>query len=100
MIVLGPCSLGTDNCTVDTATCVDQLDGSFKCVCMTGFQGTGQGGLGCTGIKYFFFYSKLLQNPEVYLRTYPANIRLDEDVLKTSFVFVFRRRLEDVLKMS
>ena len=26
---------------------------------------------------------------------YPANIRLDEDVLKTSFVF--RRRLEDVL---
>ena len=27
----------------------------------------------------------------------PANIRLDEDVLKTSFVFVFRRRLEDVL---
>ena len=28
---------------------------------------------------------------------YPANIRLDEDVLKTSFVFVFRRRLEDVL---
>ena len=27
----------------------------------------------------------------------PANIRLDEDVLKTSFVFVFRRRLQDVL---
>ena len=26
----------------------------------------------------------------------PANIRLDEDVLKTSFVFVFRRRLQDV----
>ena len=56
MIVLGPCSLGTDNCTVDTATCIDQLDGSFKCVCMTGFQGTGQGGLGCTGIKYFFLF--------------------------------------------
>ena len=30
----------------------------------------------------------------------PANIRLDEDVLKTSFVFVFRRRLEDVFKTS
>ena len=43
----------------------------------------------------------------------PTNIRLDEDVLKTSFVFVFRRRLdqdeyvrlslassEDVLKAS
>ena len=29
--------------------------------------------------------------------SYPENIRLDEDVLKTSFVFVFRRRLEDVL---
>ena len=27
-------------------------------------------------------------------RTSPANIRLDEDVLKTSFVFVFRRRLD------
>ena len=27
----------------------------------------------------------------------PANIRLDEDVLKTSFVFIFRRRLQDVL---
>ena len=27
----------------------------------------------------------------------PRNIRLDEDVLKTSFVFVFRRRLQDVL---
>ena len=29
-----------------------------------------------------------------YLVTYPVNIRLDEDVLKTSFVFVFRRRLD------
>ena len=28
------------------------------------------------------------------LLLYPANIRLDEDVLKTSFVFVFRRRLD------
>ena len=28
---------------------------------------------------------------------YPANIRLDEEVLKTSFAFVFRRRLQDVL---
>ena len=27
----------------------------------------------------------------------PANIRLDEDVLKTSFVFVFKSRLQDVL---
>ena len=26
----------------------------------------------------------------------PANIRLDENVLKKSFVFVFRRRLQDV----
>ena len=30
----------------------------------------------------------------------PANIRLDEDVLKTSFIFVFRRRLQDVFKTS
>ena len=28
---------------------------------------------------------------------FPANIRLDEDFLKTSFVFIFRRRLQDVL---
>ena len=28
---------------------------------------------------------------------YPANICLDEDVLKTSFVFVFRKRLQDVV---
>ena len=33
-------------------------------------------------------------------KTFPANIHLDEDVLKTSFIFVFRRRLEDVLKTS
>ena len=31
------------------------------------------------------------------VNVYPANIRLDEDVLKTSFIFVFRRRLQDVL---
>ena len=77
MIVLGPCSLGTDNCTVDTATCVDQLDGSFKCVCMTGFQGTGQGVLGCIGIKYLLFYSTLysiffFQNLEAYLGPWPT----------------------------
>ena len=29
--------------------------------------------------------------------SYPANICLDEGVLKTSFVFVFRRRLQDIL---
>ena len=28
---------------------------------------------------------------------FPANTRLDEDFLKTSFVFIFRRRLQDVL---
>ena len=28
---------------------------------------------------------------------YPENIRLDEDVLKTSLVLVFKRRLQDVL---
>ena len=31
---------------------------------------------------------------------YPGNIRLGEDVLKTSLVFVFRRGLGDVLKTS
>ena len=34
------------------------------------------------------------------IKTHPANICLDEDVLKTSFVFVFRRRLQDVFKTS
>ena len=28
---------------------------------------------------------------------FPTNIRLDEDILKTPFVVVFRRRLQDVL---
>ena len=32
-----------------------------------------------------------------YSGTKPENIRLDEDVLKTSFVFVFRKRLQDAL---
>ena len=31
---------------------------------------------------------------------FPANIRLHEDVLKTSFIFVFRRSLQDVFKTS
>ena len=30
----------------------------------------------------------------------PPNIRLDEEVLKTSFAFVFRKRLQDVFKRS
>ena len=32
-----------------------------------------------------------------FLSNNPANIRLDEEVLKTSFFFVFIRRLQDVL---
>ena len=53
-----------------------------------------------------------LESP-IMLKDNPANIRLDEDVLKMPFVFVFRRRLdqdeyvclsltssEDVFKMS
>ena len=35
-----------------------------------------------------------------FFMTHPANIRLDEDVLKTSFVFLIRRRLQDVFKTS
>ena len=43
----------------------------------------------------------VLKIPKSYLwRSYSANIRLDEDVLKTSFIFVFRRRVQDVLKTS
>ena len=37
------------------------------------------------------------ENTCVRVSTFPANTRLDEDVLKTSFVFVFRRRFKDVL---
>ena len=33
----------------------------------------------------------------IYFNHNPTNIRLNEDVLKTSFVFLFRRRLQDVL---
>ena len=41
-------------------------------------------------MKYLTCHMSLLNHD-------PANIRLDEDVLKTSFIFVFRRRLQDVL---
>ena len=34
------------------------------------------------------------------LKTYSANICLGEDVKKTPFVFIFRRRLQDVFEMS
>ena len=37
---------------------------------------------------------------EVMAKAVPANIRLDEDILKTPFVFVFRRHLEDVFKTN
>ena len=54
---------------------------------------------------FFYFHDNI--------KIYPPNIRLHEDVLKTSFIFVFRRRLhqdefvrlsltslEDIFKMS
>ena len=46
-----------------------------------------------------FTWSVLLYKLYLWLKLVlgPANIRLDEDVLKMSFVFVFRRRLQDVL---
>ena len=56
---------------------------SFYCVCFVSFY------------FFIFFFREFY-----YLLRYwgnPANICLDEDVLKTSFVFVFRRRLQDVL---
>ena len=34
----------------------------------------------------------------IILKVNPANIRLNEDVLKTFFVFVFRRHLQDVFE--
>ena len=39
----------------------------------------------------------MLERTVRFLTTVPPNIRLDEDILKTSFVFVFRRLLQDVL---
>ena len=33
-------------------------------------------------------------------RSDPANIGTGEDVLKTSFIFAFRRRLQDAFKIS
>ena len=41
-------------------------------------------------------HSKIIL-PRHHIAYFAANIRLDEDVLKTSLVFVFRRRLQDVL---
>ena len=43
-------------------------------------------------LKYMDFISKVRNHDQ--MGNYTANIRLDEDVLKTSFVFVFRRRLD------
>ena len=45
-------------------------------------------------------FRQTLKDCNVLQITHPANIRLDEDVLKTFFVFVFRRRLEDIFKTS
>ena len=44
-------------------------------------------------------YQKWTCSPVKFVFT-PANIHLDEDVLTTSFVFVFKRRLQDVFKTS
>ena len=67
---------------------------------------------------YFEFIIKghetLTENPPVQIHSnkiknrivfkiktgYPANIRLDEDILKTSFAFVLGGRLQDVFKTS
>ena len=43
---------------------------------------------------FIVFLTFLTTKSSDQFRVYPANIRLDEDVLKTSFVFVFRRRLD------
>ena len=47
-------------------------------------------------------YSNKIKNRIVFkIKTgYPANIRLDEDILKTSFAFVLGGRLQDVFKTS
>ena len=65
--------------------------------------------LGGRNKNQFFHYFSLLRNllhhqdlPNKWFerrlkRMAPTNIRLDKDFLKTSFVFIFRRRLEDAL---
>ena len=45
----------------------------------------------------FLMFSGGIEVKHCLKMSYPANIRLDEEVLKTSFAFVFRRRLQDVL---
>ena len=52
-------------------------------------------------LSYLFIYLHICQyENSVNIKNHPANIRPDEDVLKTSFVFFFRRRLQDVFKTS
>ena len=65
--------------------------------------------LGGRNKNQFFHYFSLLRNllhhqdlPNKWFERRlkcmaPTNIRLDKDFLKTSFVFIFRRRLEDAL---
>ena len=47
----------------------------------------------CQTMRIFSIYILLSRR----INTRPANIRPDKDVLKKSFVFVFRKRLQDVL---
>ena len=54
--------------------------------------------VGLLMVSFVFLFINIMDIISLnYIVTFPANIRLDEDVLKTSFVFVFRRRLQDVL---
>ena len=46
------------------------------------------------GIMLLEIFLILCSISSASIKTHPANICLDEDVLKTSFVFVFRRRLD------
>ena len=54
-----------------------------------------------SGLKIRFYLTKMLETGFLEKNnttgTDPANIRLDEDLSKTFFVFVFRRRLQDAL---
>ena len=50
----------------------------------------------CDETRYLVLLG-LENHDAIYNRINPANIRLDKDVLKKSFVFVFRKRLQDVL---